>query len=295
MRVASLVLALAVAASPSYGADPAAKCAAAKRKAAGKKIAAKMTCYGKAKAIAAPVEGECLGRAERRFSAAFLKAGAACGGDARISEGLVDRCVETLLGDVPGDGACPSQSARIVGKWGAALMRCAARDELASAEFASCDAQHDARYSGALARAGACAAAATHSDLHEQCVVPLVVALPPATTATTTTITMPYPCFSYLGLCQGSCGPGETCGQIGFKQCGCFTPTSCQGSSYPTCGGECPAGYTCYPVSDPAFNGCSCAPTGLGCASTSLPCGGAACPPGLVCFTDLQGCTCAAP
>src|SRR5262245_7315326 len=67
MRAALVVLALAIAASSTFGADSSAKCAAAKRKAAGKKIGGKMTCYGKAKAAASAVDGECLGRAEAKF------------------------------------------------------------------------------------------------------------------------------------------------------------------------------------------------------------------------------------
>jgi hypothetical protein len=296
MGVAWLILGLVVVTSPSYGADPAAKCAAAKRKAAGKKIAAKMTCHGKAKAIAAPVDSECLTRAETRFTAAVTKAGAACAGDASFVEGVVDQCVDQLLGDVPGDGGCPSRSAKIVGKWGGALMRCAARNELASPGWTICHSARDAKYSGALATAGGCASGATDLDLHDECVEPLVAALPPSATTTTTTT---QPCVTYLGQCLGSCGPGETCGPIGLGACACFTPTGCQASTYPACGGECPAGETCYPVRDVSgFHGCFCGATGVPCAGTPLPCDGLACPPGFVCFVsqpEVDGCACAAP
>jgi hypothetical protein len=292
MRVALVLLALAVAASPTYGADPSAKCAAAKRKAAGKKIAGKMTCYGKAKALAGPVDGECLARAEAKFSAAFAKLGAACPGTAMAVEGILDECVGTLLGDVPGDGPCPSRSAKTVGKWAKALLACAARDMLAPGTFGGCDTRVDAKNAAAIARAGDCAAGTTHADLHSACVAPVVDALPATTTTTTTTL----PCQFLSGICVGSCGTGESCGLIGFHQCACLAPGACGGTAYPTCGGDCPAGQTCYPYKDPSGLGfCSCGDTDVGCGGLSLPCTGIACPTGFVCDIQVSGCGCTMP
>jgi len=262
-------------------------------KAAGKKIAGKMTCHAKAKALAAPVDAACLTRAEAKFGMAFSKLGAACPGAGNSVEDLVDQCVGTLLGDVPGDGSCSSRSAKVVGRWGRALMTCAAHDAVAPGTFATCDTRAGAKNTDALAKAGSCTAGTVSNDLHDDCVTPLVAALPATATTTTTTV----PCQHVPGgSCFGSCGPGEFCGPIGFQACGCLLPTSCSASTYPTCGGDCPAGETCYPSRDPSgFRGCFCSATDVPCSSASLPCGGLACPPGFACFAQLDGCGCAEP
>src|SRR5262245_37097362 len=59
--------------SPAYGAGPAATCAAAKLRAAGKKAAAKLKCVAKAAGKSVPVAGLCLSRAETKFAAVFAK------------------------------------------------------------------------------------------------------------------------------------------------------------------------------------------------------------------------------
>lgn len=57
------------------GATPAAKCAAAKNKAAAKKIGSKLKCYQKAFVAGAAVDSTCLTNAELKFSGAIVKAG----------------------------------------------------------------------------------------------------------------------------------------------------------------------------------------------------------------------------
>jgi hypothetical protein len=85
-----------------HATPPAQKCAAAKQKAAGKKIAAKLTCYSKAVTKALPVDPACLMKAETKFSAAFTKAeaggGCAIVGDALAQELAADAAVGGAAG-----------------------------------------------------------------------------------------------------------------------------------------------------------------------------------------------------
>src|SRR5262245_40805805 len=108
---------LAVVAGPAAPATtPAQKCAAAKQKTAGKKVAGKMACHSKAKAKSVAVDPNCLTKAEAKFNSAMTKAGNACPGAASPIETLADNCVTILVGDDPGNGKCPSSSAKAAGK-----------------------------------------------------------------------------------------------------------------------------------------------------------------------------------
>jgi len=115
------------ASSALAGATPAQKCAASRQKAAGKKIKAKMGCQSKAKAKNTAVDPACLTKAEAKFSSAFAKT-SGCPGTASGIESLVDSCVATLTGDAPGNGKCPSSTAKAEGKAGSCELGCTAKE-----------------------------------------------------------------------------------------------------------------------------------------------------------------------
>jgi hypothetical protein len=84
---------------------PGVKCAAAKQKAASKKIASKLKCYAKAAAKAVTVDPTCLGDADTKFSDAITKAdskgGCVVTNDAPSIEGAADACVTSILSLTP--------------------------------------------------------------------------------------------------------------------------------------------------------------------------------------------------
>ena len=94
MLVALFGTSMALAAS-----DPG-KCAAAKQKAAGKKIAAKLKCYSSAVSKAMAVDPDCLAKANTKFSAAYAKADGTgpctIPGNAAAQELAADSAVATI-------------------------------------------------------------------------------------------------------------------------------------------------------------------------------------------------------
>jgi hypothetical protein len=96
----ALTLALAVPPSTVCAVTPAAKCAAAKSKAAAKKVGGKLKCYQKAFLAGTGVDGTCLTTVEGKFSQAITKAEqpGACvvTNDATAIEGAVDTCVNAI-------------------------------------------------------------------------------------------------------------------------------------------------------------------------------------------------------
>jgi hypothetical protein len=152
------VLVLVVAGGPARAAsDPALKCFGAKQKAAGKKIAAKMGCWSKAKSKGDPVDSACLMKAEASFTAAFAKAGGACGGDAATIEMKVDQCVDALVADVPGDSKCSSSSAKTAGKGASSELGCTSKELTKPGGEGACRAKVSAKTLGSLGKAGGCA------------------------------------------------------------------------------------------------------------------------------------------
>src|SRR5262245_24210022 len=133
-QLCRVILAVAVAVATvgattaTAASDPTVKCAAAKQKAAGKKIAGKMSCISKAKAKNTATDPACLTKAEAKFTAAMNKAGGACPGSIAAIESLVDSCVNTLEPDAPGTGKCPSGTAKALGKAASAELSCSAKD-----------------------------------------------------------------------------------------------------------------------------------------------------------------------
>jgi hypothetical protein len=193
------------------GGTPGQKCAAAKRKAAGKKLAAKLGCYAKAKSKAPfSVDPACLTKAEGKFSAAFAKAGAACPGTTAAIEALVDNCVNTLAGDVPGNTKCTSASVKSVGKTGGAELGCAAKDVTKPGTEPGCSAGNDTKLTAALAKAGNCTAVSTLPDLHD-CRDTIVAALPSSVPTTTTTSTSTTSTTGPPVCGNGITEVGETC------------------------------------------------------------------------------------
>jgi hypothetical protein len=278
--VAIVIGSIALQAGPAT----AATCEVAKERAAGKKIARKMACWAKAKDAASPVDAACLAKAEAKFSASFARIEGTCPGDEATVEAAVDSCVDVLVADVPGDGKCAKRSAKAVGKWANRLLGCAARDTTDPGSFSACDAAADTKGTGALAKAGDCASATTHADLHAACVDPVVDAVEPAsttttaTTSTTTTTTVPAPC------CDPACDPADSCViafMAGSTTCQCVPASSCdlgkcvfQPGAVCDLGG-CPPGYACF---DHEF----C----LGVACTEAP-GSCGCPASETCFFNV--------
>lgn len=184
------IVALVGGATIALGAGtPEQKCAGAKRKAAGKKVAAKMSCNAKAKITGSAVDPGCLTKAEAKFSAAFTKAGA-CPGAAGTVESTVDSCVAVLLGDVPGGGKCPAASAKAAGKAGSGTMSCAAKEITKPGSLAACNTKVDTKLVTAIGKAGTCGQSPSlQSDVHASCEGPLSALLTPTTTTSTSSST----------------------------------------------------------------------------------------------------------
>ena len=92
-------------AAPLFAADPGAACAAFKRKAAAKKLSAKVKCYGTALKKGKEVDASCLSNAESKFNDSFAKAegkgGCATLNDADDIESWVDDTLAQLLAALP--------------------------------------------------------------------------------------------------------------------------------------------------------------------------------------------------
>ena len=203
--VASFVLGLVAAQlgpSAIAGGTPEQKCAVAKLKAAGKKIATQMSCHAKAKAAAQAPNSTCLAKVENKFSSAITKAGDACPGSYAPLLSAVDDCVSDLLAQVPGDGKCPGASAKAAGKSGGALVGCQSKEVTKPGAFAACHPSVDNKLATGLAKAGACADATNvHASLHD-CLasVDAIVEPPPTTTTTSSsTTTSTVPCQAVVG------------------------------------------------------------------------------------------------
>ena len=100
-----LLAVVPITASVHAAVSPGVKCAAAKQKAAVKKIAAKLKCHQKAATTGDPVDSDCLAAAEEKFNAAVAKANAKGGcartGDASAIEIAADRCVADIRTETP--------------------------------------------------------------------------------------------------------------------------------------------------------------------------------------------------
>jgi hypothetical protein len=136
-RLAILSLSLApvlMIGTAAYAGNPAATCAATKRRAAARKLASKLKCVAKATGKGLPVDPECLTKAETKFDAAFAKAEALGGclttNDASSVESTVNGCVNSLrnlLGvssNTPPASSCTATKLGATGKKTTGRMGC---------------------------------------------------------------------------------------------------------------------------------------------------------------------------
>jgi hypothetical protein len=238
------------------------RCFAAKMKAAGKKISAKMACVATATRLGAVVDADCLTRAEAKFAAAYAKAGAACWGVPSVIEARVDVCVATLAADVPGSGSCPATKAQAVGKAGRQQLGCTANDAGHPGTFAACYAKSATNLAAALGGTGGCPDGGTIQPDLDACRAQITaVPIPTTTSTTTTTSTVPPPVCGN-GVVEGSeeCDIVATAACMGAEleacappggpqECTCCTVGQCQfdlGPQLPCC-----PGYRCSQVSPP--------------------------------------------
>jgi len=117
--------------------------------------------------------------------------------------------------------------------------------------------------------------------------------------ATPTTTTLPACSGSTFPTCGGTCPAGMACqGNSIDNACECFPDgaQACADSLYPICNGTCPAGEQCGLLS--LLGGCGCVLAGTTpCGETGGMCGTGACPTGqscgLISTPSLTYCTCA--
>jgi len=245
------------------------QCAAAKQRAAGKKLAGKLTCHAKAKAAAAAVEPACLDKAEARFTAGFTKAGGACPGDPTGTESAVDNCIAQLLALAPGAGKCPSASTRAVGKTARSELGCTAKEITRPGTESACVARGEAKLGAALGMAGGCVGAGAASTAIAACRDDIAGGLPPATSTTTSTSA------TTSSTAAPSCLDGI--------ENGAETDIDCGGGTCPGCryGKTCGVGTDCLSASCTA-SACAALPActdGMKDGNeTDVDCGGGACP-----------------
>src|SRR5262245_39999942 len=218
-----LVCSILLGISPAHAADPAAACAAAKLKAAGKKASAKLNCVAKAAAKGLPVDGLCLSKAETKFAAAFAKAdgkgGCLTPNDAGTIEASVDTCVTTLRGllgvpGIPPTSPCTAAKLKATGKKVAGKATCNAKaTQKLVPVSATCLTAAETKFNTNFAKAETKIGCVTVSDAAtvetavNDCVAALVLALPgPTTTSTTpstTTTTVAPTCDTEPGAFVG--------------------------------------------------------------------------------------------
>jgi hypothetical protein len=251
--------------TPHAATDPAATCAAAKRKAVGKCAFETLKCHAEAARRSAFVEPRCRERAEAKLAQAFARAeqrgGCTTSGDAGVLQVEVDVFVEGVVAALP---APPPQTT---------TSTTLPTDACGGASVPQCD--------------GVCPAG-------EFC--GLIVSYPSDPFPGFACGCLPgvRSCGEVAGAvaCSGECPPGEACVDTGGV-CACVatvSPPACGDAFTPQCNGSCPAGEMCAAAS--AF-ACACVP-GTG------PCGASAgasdcvgeCAPGAACFTTPMGGAC---
>jgi len=171
--------------------DPVAKCQSAKLKAAGKGISGELGCASKAKKKAIPTDPNCIAKVQAKTAKALDKADGACPGSTAAIQTQITNCVNTLLADVPGDGKCPSSSAKVVGKSGAAELACEAKEVTKPGSFTACDAKEDSKLQSGLTKAGSCGQAsfATINGDIDTCDTSIKGVVVPGTTTSTVATT----------------------------------------------------------------------------------------------------------
>lgn len=99
-------------AAPVHAASPTSTCAAAKHKAAAKRMSDKVKCHGVALKKGTVVDPECLAKADAKFEDAFskaqLKGGCSTADDADDIGAMIDGTLASLITAVPGEAlSCP--------------------------------------------------------------------------------------------------------------------------------------------------------------------------------------------
>lgn len=131
----ALILALAAVPSARAAGTPAQKCAAAKLKAAGKKVDSDLKCHAKATGAGGATEPACLTKANDKFAAAFLKVdlkGGCLGGDptsvGSVGDVFVGDALAALPGGISDDGRkCAAAKLKAAGKKVSSKLKCQAK------------------------------------------------------------------------------------------------------------------------------------------------------------------------
>ena len=226
-----------------------AKCAAAKTKAVGRRAYDEMNC--RAKALLRPVDEECLGKAELRFTTAIAKADdrGTCSDAASALRTLVDACITQLN---PGCGendslTCggPCDAGWVCTAVSTSPLQCGcapAAPPCGSDPWPTCGGACEPGTACMAVSLGECGCVGSCST-------------------------------SEAPTCGGTCVSGELCGQAsGSDSCMCVTPdNTCTISEAPACGGTCPqlaccpAGQACGEASVGGSCDCMCPPNSLAC------------------------------
>ena len=132
------------------------KCAAAKRKAAGRKEADRLACVARTIASATPAPF-CVQKAELKFERAFGRANlkGPCPGDAATAESLIDVCINDLRAVISGDSQCDAFKLKSAGKVAAAELSCWGRELLRPNTVMLCVAEAFSRLTAAYGKARA--------------------------------------------------------------------------------------------------------------------------------------------
>jgi hypothetical protein len=208
-RVGVLGLVLLVAGAPAqtWAATQARKCVAAKTKAFGIAVKAKVQCRAKARQKGRAVDAACLQKAETKLRKRFAKAekAGACPGDVEQGIGGTSACAGAFDGATAGDAACVARKLKAAGKKAAGRSACAKKAALKGiAVDPACLAKVETRFAKAMVKAdrkGACTGTAEEMEaLVDECLAAVPSSIP----------------------CEG-------------------------GTGFATCGGRCPAGLTCRP------------------------------------------------
>jgi hypothetical protein len=133
LLIGVFALVLAAAERASAARDPAARCAAGKIKATGKKTQGKLKCEAKAVGKNDPVDAGCLAKVEEQFAGAFEKVddkgGCVTTNDAAALESEVDGFVADVLAALPDGGTddgrkCAAAKIKATGKKAAGKLKC---------------------------------------------------------------------------------------------------------------------------------------------------------------------------
>jgi hypothetical protein len=194
------------------------KCAAAKRRAAGRKELDRLACVARSIGNGSPGPF-CLAKAESKFERAFGRANVKgpCPGDTATIEALIDSCVTALQNEITGDSKCSAFKLKIAGKIASANLSCWGRELLRPNTVMLCLQEAFSRLSAAFAKAGSCdgSLSAVQALIDSVCAQPVGAALPVYTTTstTTTTSTSTTSTTAMLGCCAptqivATSGPG---------------------------------------------------------------------------------------